>query len=320
MRVGVLGALNIDIIIHGSAPQDCRNLASWVGPSEISCLAAGSAGYFAQDFARLGCQVHLVSNVADDIFGKSILSSLENAGINTDHIQIEPNTRSGIGVYMLLYGHPKRPMTYQLPTHHAWPPRLTQNKMKHLLDTDLVHCGGYLHFQNLWNTDVPRLYARAKRKGLITSLDPQFPLAPIDSAWIRLIRTTLLHTDILFVDENEALGITGASTYEQATDALKKIGVDEVVIKLGENGCLVLDKGNELHQPAVKPTTFVDTVGAGDSFDVGFLYGMLKDLGPRKSAKLGVIAAAKSIEGPGGAVSFPRISELMSPMVEQEES
>ena len=318
MQVGVLGALNIDIIIHGSAPRDLERLANWVGPSEISCLIAGSVGYLAQDFAKLGCKVHLVSTVADDSTGESIISSLKNVGINTDHVRIEPNTRSGIGVYILLYGSPKRPMVYQLPTHHAWPPHLTRNAMTYLLDTDLIHCGGYLHFQDLWNEDLPELFGRAKRKGLMTSLDPQFPLTSINSAWIRILRPILQHTDVLFLDENEALGVTGAGTFEQATKALKQIGVNEVIIKLGENGCLLLNKGNELRQPAMKPIRFVDTIGAGDSFDVGYLYGMLKDLGPKESTKLAVLVASKSIESPGGTSSFPTIDELLVLMREQE--
>jgi sugar/nucleoside kinase (ribokinase family) len=310
MRVGILGALNIDIIIHGSAPQDLEKLASWVGPSEISCLTAGSVGYIAQNFGKLGCQVHLVSTVADDPFGKSILSSLKGVGISTEHVQIEPNTRSGIGVYMLLYGFPKRPMTYRLPTHHAWPPELTRSLATYLLDAELVHCGGYLHFQELWNKDLSELYAQAKRKGLVTSLDPQFPLVSIDSPWLKILRPILQHTDVLFLDENEALGVTGTKTSEQAEKALKEIGVDEIIVKLGEKGCTLFSRGSTFHQPAMKPAKFVDTVGAGDSFDVGYLYGRLEDLEPEESTRLAVLAAAKSIEGPGGTTAFPRIDEL----------
>jgi sugar/nucleoside kinase (ribokinase family) len=319
-RVGVLGALNIDIIIHGSAPNDLEKLVNWVGPSEIACLTAGSVGYFSQNFAKLGCQVNLVSTVASDSFGESIISSLHDANIRTDHLEIKPGTKSGIGVYMLLYGSPKRPMTYRLPTHHAWPSHLTRDAIKYLLDTDLVHCGGYLHFPDLWNKDVPDLFAQAKNKGLATSLDPQFPLSPLDSAWVKVLKPILPHTDVLFLDENEALGVTGAKAFDQAVRSLKEIGVGEVVVKLGEKGCLLLSKEFELHQHAIEPARFVDTIGAGDSFDVGFLYGMLRGFSPEKSAKLAVYVASKSIEGPGGTTTFPGIQELCNIDGRKEES
>jgi sugar/nucleoside kinase (ribokinase family) len=316
-RVGVLGALNIDIIIHGTAPNDPQELRNWTGPSEITCVAAGSVGYFSQNFAKLGCRVHLVSTLADDFFGGLIISSLHKAKIRTERITIEAGTESGIGIYMLLHGTSKRPMTYRLPTHHAWPQRLGKNTIDYLLDTDLVHCGGYLHFPDLWNRDVPDLFAKAKKKGLTTSLDPQFPLFPLDSPWMKVIKPILPHTDVLFLDENEALGVTGAKSFEQAVRALKAIGVHEVVIKLGEKGAMLISKGMETHQPSVKPSSLIDTIGAGDSFDVGFLYGLLRGFTLERSAKLAVYVAAKSIEGSGGTAAFPRIQELVDICNEQ---
>jgi 2-dehydro-3-deoxygluconokinase len=316
MKVGVLGPLNIDFIIHGTAPMNPREVRNWVGPSEVSFLTAGSVGYFSQNFSKLGCEVHLVSTIADDAFGKSILSSLKKAGISSKHLTVEPGTESGIGIYMLLFGAKKRPMTYRLPTHHAWPPHLTREPIDYLLDADLIHCGGYLHFSDLWNEDVPNLFASAKERGLITSLDPQFPLIDLKSPWAKIINPILANTDVLFVDQSEALGVSGATTLKEATEILRQIGVDKVVIKLGDKGCLVLCDGMKLHQSAVEPTKFVDSIGAGDSFDVGFLYGISKGYTPEKAAKIAVYAASRSIEGVGGTTAFPSIRELKT--IEEE--
>jgi len=310
MRVGALGALNIDIILHGTAPSNPEELRSWIGSSQITFLTAGAVGYFSLNFAKLGCDVHLVSVIADDPFGRSIVSSLKKAKIRTEHILIEPNTESGIGIYLLLFESPKRPMTYRLPTHHAWPPHLALAATKYLLDTDLVHCGGYLHFPDLWNGEVANLLAKAKRRGLVTSLDPQFPLSPLDPPWLRVLKPLLSHTDILFIDESEALGVSGAGTLEGAMKILPKIGVSRIAVKLGEKGCLVFDEERWIHQPAIKPAIFVDSIGAGDSFDVGFLYGILRGYKPQKAAELATYAASKTIEGVG-ATNFPRREELI---------
>jgi 2-dehydro-3-deoxygluconokinase len=310
MKIGALGALNIDIIIHGTVPQNTDELRRWVGPSSITCLTAGAIGYFSQNFAKLGFDVHLVSTVGDDPFGQSITSSLKKAGIRTEQIVIEPNTKSGIGIYMLLFGSSKRPMTYRLPTHHAWPPHLTAAATQYLLDADLVHCGGYLHFPDLWNGEVASLFAKARKDGLVTSLDPQFPLSPLDQPWVQVLEPVLSHTDILFIDENEALGLSGASTLERAMGILSRIGVNKIAVKLGEKGCLVLDEGKWIRQPALKPAKFVDSIGAGDSFDAGFLYGILRGYQTRKVVELAVYAASKTIEGVG-ATNFPRKEDLM---------
>ncbi|WXG45427.1 MAG: carbohydrate kinase family protein [Candidatus Atabeyarchaeum deiterrae] len=308
-RIGALGALNVDIIIHGTAPSETEDLRNWAGPSEITLLAAGSVGYFSQNFAKLDCEVHLVSSVADDPFGEFVLSTLKKAKIRTNHVSIESGTKSGIGVYVLLFGGQKRPITFQLPTHNGWPLRLAREKTEYLLDTDLIHCGGYLHFFNLWNGELAKLFAKARRRGLITSLDPQFPLSSLEPPWLKVLRPVLAHTDILFLDENEALGVSGAGSIEDATRILGEINVDKVVIKLGEKGCLVLSEKKELQQPAMKPSKFVDSVGAGDSFDVGFLYGILRSYTLADATKLAVYTASKTLEGTG-VTSFPTKSEL----------
>jgi 2-dehydro-3-deoxygluconokinase len=316
MKIGVLGALNIDFVIHGSAPTNPREVRNWVGPSQVSFLTAGSVGYFSQNFSKLGCEIHLVSTIADDTFGKSILSSLKKAGISTKHLTVEPGTESGIGIYMLLFGAKKRPMTYRLPTHHAWPSHLLSEQINYLLDTEMIHCGGYLHFSDLWNEDVPSLFASAKKRGSITSLDPQFPLIELEPPWAKVLKPIIANTDVLFVDKSEALGVSGATTLKEATEILGQIGADKVVIKLGDKGCLVLCDGMKLHQPAVKPTKFVDSIGAGDSFDVGFLYGMSKGYTPEKAAKIAVYSASRSIEGIGGTTAFPSMRELKT--IEEE--
>jgi sugar/nucleoside kinase (ribokinase family) len=305
-----LGALNLDIIVHGSAPTDLEKLRNWVGPSEVRFLTAGSVGYFSQNFRRLGCGIHLVSTVADDTFGKSIISSLKEAGISTRHVTVEQRSESGIGLYILLLGAQKRPMTYRIPTHHAWPPHLQRELTRYLLDANLVHCGGYLHFSDLWNSDVPNLFASAKKKGLITSLDPQFPLVKLESPWAEVLKPTLVNTDILMIDESEALGVSGATSLQESLEILSHIGVGKVVVKLGEQGCVVLSDGMKIQQSAVTPSRFVDSIGAGDSFDVGFLYATLKGYKPEKAARMATYAASKSIEGAGGTAAFPSRQEL----------
>jgi len=120
----------------------------------------------------------------------------------------------------------------------------------------------------------------------------------------------LKYTDILFVDENEALGVSGALNLEESIPILKNLGPKIVVIKLGEKGAKVLSTNLEFDQPAIKPKILVDSIGAGDSFDAGFLFGNLHKLDLKQCAYLGAYVASKSCEGIGGTAAFPTEKEI----------
>lgn len=309
-KIGVLGPLNIDLIIRGNAPTAIEEIRRWSDVSDVYCLAAGAAGYVSQDLRKLGNEVHLVSCLGDDPFGGVILTTLSRAGIDTRHITIEGDTEGAIAIFILLFGDNKRPFTCRLPTHHGWPPTLDDAARHYLLDGDLFHSAGYLHFPDLWAGDIIALYQEAKASGLRTSLDPQFPLQPLNPPWIRVLRPLVPHVDILMVDENEALSIAGEDTVEDAAHVLWSQGFHTVAIKRGERGVLVKDDEAMAEIPAVPPGQFVDSIGAGDAFDAAFLQGILEGRPTAEAAGMGVSAATMSIEGIGGTETFPRREEL----------
>jgi sugar/nucleoside kinase (ribokinase family) len=309
-RIGVLGPLNIDLIIRGNAPTDIEEIRRWADVSDVFCLAAGAAGYVSQDLQKLGNEVHLVSCIGDDPFGGVILTALERAGIDPGHIMIEEGTEGAIAIYILLFGDNKRPFTCRLPTHHGWPPALDGTDRDYLLDGDLFHSAGYLHFPDLWGGDIIAVYQEAKTRGLRTSLDPQFALTPLDSPWIRALRPLVPYVDILMVDESEALNIAGKDRVEDAADILWREGFRTVAIKRGERGVLVRGDEDMEEIPTVPPRQFVDSIGAGDAFDAAFLQGMLEGRSIGEAARMGMSAATMSIEGIGGTETFPTREEL----------
>jgi 2-dehydro-3-deoxygluconokinase len=309
-KFGVIGPLNIDLIIRGSAPSDINELRKWADLSDVFCLTAGAAGYFSQNLKKLGNDVHLVSCLGDDPFGAMILSSLKKVGINTDYISIEEGKKGAIGIFILLFGDNKRPLTYRLPTHHGWPPKLDNNQTDYLLNVDLLHSAGYLHFSNLWNEGFLNLFKAAKEKGVKTSMDPQFPVTQLDPPWIKVLKPLIPFVDILMVDENEAMNLTNNKSIEAAANSLYEEGFEIIAVKMGEKGVLVKDKTQTTEIPAITPREFVDSIGAGDSFDAGFLQGLMEGKSLEESAKIGVFSASKSIEGVGGSLSFPTRGEI----------
>lgn len=309
-KVGVIGPLNIDLILRGVAPLDIDELKKWSGPSDVHCLTAGAAGYVSQNLHKIGNEIHLVSCVGDDPFGEMILSSLEKVGIDTQYIQIEQGTQGAMAIFVLLFGDNKRPITYRLPTHHGWPPIIEKTTKKYLLNSDLLHSAGYLHFPDLWNDDFLNLFREAKKRGLKTSMDPQFPLISLEIPWINVLKPLIPYIDVIMVDENEVVNITGTKNIKKAANDLIESGFSIVAIKLGEKGALVKSKDETFEIPAIQPTKFVDSIGAGDSFDAGFLQGILEGKSIEKCAEMGVLSATKSIEGVGGYNTFPTREEI----------
>jgi 2-dehydro-3-deoxygluconokinase len=311
--VGLIGPLNVDLLITGEAPADLEELTHWAGPSNVKLCAAGSAGYIAQDLARFGLQTSLVSTLADDPFGDAILRILNEAGLNTEHVNRQAGMLSGIGIYMLLFGSKKRPLTYRLPTHLPWPKPFTKENEEFLLESHRhIHSAGYLHFPDMWGDEMAGLFRKAKAKGLSTSLDPQFVLFPIGTPWLDPLRDLLMYVDLLFVDEEEARKITLEADLRRAMDVLTSLGPKVTVIKQGERGS-TLRSGNLAHDlPAVTMSEedIVDSIGAGDAFDTGMIYGFLQDWSMDRCQKFATLAAASTLRGAGGTASLADVQEL----------
>lgn len=313
--VVLVGPLNIDLLITGAAPQDMDSLRAWAGLSNVMLCAAGSAGYIAQDLAKLGLRTGIISTLADDPFGDALLRILSEVGLDVSQVNRETGTLTAIGIYMLLFGSKKRPLTYRLPTHTPWPKRFSPHLERYILCHRHLHCAGYLHFPEMYDDEMARLFRIAKKAGLSTSLDPQFPLVTIDTPWVEPLRKILLFTDILILDEDEARQVALEEDLRVACRVLRDLGPRMVAIKRGASGSLLYDGGEILVQPAypVPEPEIVESIGAGDAFDTGMIYGMLKGFGLVKSARFATLAAASTLRGSGGT------SALASPQVLEEQ-
>ncbi|MEX2751425.1 MAG: carbohydrate kinase family protein [Candidatus Freyarchaeota archaeon] len=303
--VSVIGALNVDLIIRGNAPTNMDDLVKWTGASEVWCITAGSVGYLIQDLIKLGFKVNVLSTTSDDPFSLIIRDSLKKLGINTDFIRREENTLSGIGIYILLFGSNKRPLTYRIPTHNLWGPKFTKEEVEYAISADHLHCGGYLHFPKCWGAPTIEVFQEAKENGLTTSLDPQFPLHPLREPWIKHMKNLLKYVDIIMVDENEAINSTHADSLEEAANIFLKQGPDIVAIKLGSQGCFVKSKTQSLKKPAIPVENIIDTIGAGDAFDSGLITGYLEGMSLDEMVDMALKIASYSIQGVGGTEAIP---------------
>jgi 2-dehydro-3-deoxygluconokinase len=312
--VSVVGPLNIDLLIIGDGPPNWESIPTWDGPARMEMTAAGSVGYTVANLAKLGLSVGVSSCLPDDPLGVFIQTALQRAGVDTRLVQMIPDTLGGIGVYILLFGSRKRPLTYRLPTHPLWPLRFSDNEIENLLDARVLHCGGYLHFQEAWHGATRELFQEAHRRGLTTAMDPQFPLFAMQQPWMTALEDVLPYVDILFCDEGEARQITAQPDLEVAARQLLDAGPLIVAIKQGDKGSTVYRLDGQFHQEAVIVGELVDSIGAGDAYDAGFLFGLLQGWRAEKCALFASVAAGFTVTGVGGSNTMPGIETILAEM------
>lgn len=312
LDVTVVGPLNVDLLITGHAPANLDELTHWAGPSKVMLSAAGSAGYVTQDLAHLGLTTGIISTLADDPFGDAIHRVLREACVEVSHVRREPGALSGIGIYMLLFGSKKRPLTYRLPNHKPWPPAFSSADLEYVLGARHIHCAGYLHYPDMWTNQMVDVFGGAKARGLTTSLDPQFVLFPVTTPWMEPLVDLLKVTDLLILDEDEARQIAQTRDLDIAAQVLREAGASTVVIKRGAQGSLIHTREQRFEQPsvAVPEDEIVESIGAGDAFDAGLIAGHLAGWSIERSTRFATLAAASTLRGSGGAESLAPRADL----------
>jgi len=303
--VSVIGPLNIDLLMTGDGPANWEAIPTWDGPASMEMTAAGSVGYTVRNLARLGLKAAVSSCVPDDALGAFIIDSLRRDGVDVTPVQTVPGSLGGIGVYMLLFGSRKRPLAYRLPTHPLWPQQLSADMVDDLLNARVLHNGGYLHFKEAWHGLLVDLFRAAKERGLMTTMDPQFPLFAMQPPWMPALRDMLVYVDILLCDEGEAMNITGQADLHDAARVIRDAGPQTVVIKQGAHGSTVYREDWQYHQSAIVLGDLVDSIGAGDAYDAGFILGALEGWPMERCALFASIAAGFTVTGVGGSQTMP---------------
>ncbi|MEI6291930.1 MAG: PfkB family carbohydrate kinase, partial [Chloroflexota bacterium] len=143
---------------------------------------------------------------------------------------------------------------------------------------------------------LPGLFERAHRLGVSTSLDPNYDPTGEWSGFDELLSLT----DVFFPNGTEACSLARQADPRLAADVLS-LKVKTLTVKLGPEGALAVQDG-EMVQAASIPVKFVESVGAGDSFDAGFIYGYLHQWPLEKTLRLAAICGALSTQAAGGTI------------------
>jgi len=290
--IAIVGDCNLDLVLYGlpeALPLERELLASG-----MALQIGGSAAITACNMAALGSSVGFVCAQGEDSFAELCVDALRAAGVeNSASVRI---TDGATGVTVLLqHEGARRMLTYPGVTHAL---RRTDLDMPYLCRSRHLHMASY-YLQERLTEDIPKLFSELKSHGLTVSLDPNDD--PADS-WDRGILDAIRYVDVLMPNEREVSRITGETDTEKAIEILRS-QVPVLVVKRGSRGASAY-AGDSSWSVSAFPVEVVDAIGAGDSFNAGFLHGYLKGWPIEKCLRYGALTGAWSTTASGGTCAF----------------
>ncbi len=284
---------------------------------QIRITPAGSAGGTAITLAKLGASVASAGAIGEDELGDALLALLGGFGVDTSLLVRRGGVQTSASVL------PIRPDGSR-PAFHVVGANGTYTSAD--APWDEIAGADYMHFgapEFMGGEEAVKILSFAREHEVVTSADI---LAPGEQAAqiVDWLAPAFAHIDYLLPNEEQVLGLTGASDLETGCEALLERGVGCVAATCGADGALVAGPDGAEHVPAFA-VDVVDTTGCGDAFSAGFLRGLGLGRGAREAAVLGCAAAAFVAQGLGSdygefaldtadefAASTPTIQETRS--------
>lgn len=254
---------------------------------------------FAIGCARLGLESKWVSRLGKDEFGRVIYNFTRGEGVDVSEVKLVEGYPTSLNFKEINGDGSGKTFYYR---YHSPITTLTPEKVKEewLADVDLLHLTGVFMAVDPNNVKVvKRLVEIAKDKGVPVSFDPNIRLKlwTIEEAR-KAYNEIFPYVDILLTGLDEIRLIIGKDSAEDLGDFADQYVIKDLVIKDGANGSRLYRDGNWTEAPgfSVNP---IDTVGAGDGFDSGYVYGWLNDLNPEQLLRFanGVGALVTTVSG-----------------------
>jgi sugar/nucleoside kinase (ribokinase family) len=298
--VTIAGDINLDLILYGlpqRMPLERELLAS-----DFRLTLGGSSAILAHNLSALGSKVGMIGKVGRDEMGVLALDRLHQAGVDLSHcIQTTDGTQTGVTI-LLHHGSSRHILTYLGALADL---RTEDLNVDYLLQAGHFHVSAFF-LQKSLQSGLPGLCRNLREQGMSVSLDTN---DDPDDAWGEAFLAMLPEIDLLLPNEDEARRMAHTEDLSQAIHWLAE-RVPIVAVKCGSKGAIV-QRGSERWEVPTTRVEPVDTIGAGDSFDAGFLSRFVKGEPPEACAWAGNQAAAISTLRSGGTEAF-RDSELLS--------
>jgi sugar/nucleoside kinase (ribokinase family) len=290
--VSVVGELNLDLILYG-LPEKFELEREHLAKS-LSMTLGSSSAIFAHNLARLGNRVGFSAGIGSDSLGEISKERLAEAGVDLSGVKTFPGKTTGLTTIL-----PQHAGRYIL----TYPGTMYDLQFRDL-DLDYILAAKHLHVSSYYlqtglRPDFAQLFRRAKESGLTTSLDTN---DDPEDRWGHDLGEVLQHVDVFLPNESEACKIAKAEHLDDAARILSR-QVSLLVVKCGARGAIAWRGNEKLVAPAL-PTAAIDSVGAGDSFDAGFVHQFIRGMSIDRCLHFGNVSGALSVTRAGGTEAF----------------
>ena len=294
----VAGEINPDLILSGNVTPEFGQVEKLV--DNASLTIGSSSAIFACGAARLGLKVAFMGVCGQDVFGRFMLDEMSKRGVDVSNVTIRSDGQTGLSVIL------NHQADRAILTHLGLIADLQASDIADALlsRSSHLHVASYF-LQTKLQPDLPDLFRRARSLGLTTSLDTNYDPSEKWTGFDELLAVT----NVFLPNEKEAVSLTGEANVDLAADQLES-RVESLAIKLGADGALGA-RDDARARVASIPVQVIDTVGAGDSFDAGFMYGYLNKWPLEKSLRLACVCGALSAQQAGGTHGQPGLDEAM---------
>ncbi len=302
----VVGELNIDLILDSL--QQFPEVGKEILADKMMYTLGSSSAIFAANLSALGIAVNYCGCIGNDDFGKKIVADLGAKGVSTGNIILSKTAATGITVVLNVQQN-RAMVTYAGAMNELAGQDVTDEM---LLNAKHLHVSS-VFIQPSLKPGLAKLFHRAKILGLTTSLDPQWdPSEQWQADWGNL----LPNVDVFLPNMEELKNITKKSSITESINSIKDFA-HIIVVKNSVKGATAFYKDEVIEQPAFTNPEFFDAIGAGDSFDAGFIKHFIQDRQLKECTELGAVCGAINTTSYGGTTAFINIESIKKMALEK---
>jgi sugar/nucleoside kinase (ribokinase family) len=299
----VVGEINPDIVVWDADPRPVFGQVERFVEG-VRLTIGSSSAIAACGAARLGLRVAMVGVVGDDALGRFMLEALAARGVDVSGCRVAAGRPTGASV--ILGNGSDRAILTSLGTiadvRAADVPPSLLGRARHL------HVGSYFVQPGL-ASDVPSLFRAARAAGATTSLDPNWDPS---GSWDLGFAAATAEADVVLPNAVEVRALTGTDDLEAAARALAPGRL--VAVKDGARGAIAVDADGSVARSRALPVDAVDTTGAGDAFDAGFLVAWLEGRSLDDALRFAVACGSLSTRAAGGTEAQATREEALAAM------
>lgn len=286
-----VGELNPDLVLSGIRAESPRLGTEQEFGAYLLTLGSSTA-IACVLMQRLGLATAMSAYVGDDAYGRFCRAALEAEQVDVELVRTHLSLATGLTVCL---PYPADRMLLTCKGAMALNPAdlIDANRLRRARH---VHVGSFF-LQNELRPHVAKLFTTARELGLTTSLDTGWDP---QEHWLSAdLREALGQTSYLFPNALEFEKLSGTSDIEEGMSRLLDLGIGAIILKRGANGAVHGDaEGLSIHEGF--STSPVDTTGAGDSFNAGYLTAMLRNATVAERLTFGNACGALTVAAIGG--------------------